>query len=238
MKKKTVVVHSGGMDSSLCLALAAKEFDKTILKLIPMYSEMINSMISAIPFEISDKFKVLDLGCGTGNVTKAVKERFPMSKISCIDIAENMIQMAKIKLEGYSDIEYYTEDFSEFNFEGAYDVVVSSLALHHIRTDEDKKKFYSRIYDVLKPGGLFLNSDSVLGSNESLNMIYRKKWIDFMLQNVPEEEIKEKWLPTEMEEDFPAPLTNHLKWLGETRFESIDVVWKYYGYAVYCGTRP
>lgn len=216
----------------------AKEFDKTILKLIPMYSEMINSMISAIPFEISDKFKVLDLGCGTGNVTKAVKERFPMSKISCIDIAENMIQMAKIKLEGYSDIEYYTEDFSEFNFEGAYDVVVSSLALHHIRTDEDKKKFYSRIYDVLKPGGLFLNSDSVLGSNESLNMIYRKKWIDFMLQNVPEEEIKEKWLPTEMEEDFPAPLTNHLKWLGETRFESIDVVWKYYGYAVYCGTRP
>lgn len=216
----------------------AKEFDKTILKLIPMYSEMINSMISAIPFEISDKFKVLDLGCGTGNVTKAVKERFPMSKISCIDIAENMIQMAKIKLEGYSDIEYYTEDFSEFNFKGAYDVVVSSLALHHIRTDENKKKFYSRIYDVLKPGGLFLNSDSVLGSNESLNMIYRKKWIDFMLQNVPEEEIKEKWLPTEMEEDFPAPLTNHLKWLGETRFESIDVVWKYYGYAVYCGTRP
>ena len=215
----------------------AEEFDKTILKLIPMYSEMINSMISAIPFESSDKFKVLDLGCGTGNVTKAIKERFPMANISCIDIADNMIQMAKIKLEDYRYIKYYTGDFSEFNFESTYDVVVSSLALHHIRTDEDKKKFYSKIYEVLKPGGLFLNSDSVLGSNENLNILYREKWIDFMLQNVPETEIQEKWLLTEKKEDFPAPLTSHLRWLGETEFESIDVVWKYYGYAVYCGTR-
>ncbi len=216
----------------------AEEFDKTILKLIPMYSEMIDSMISAIPFESPDKFKVLDLGCGTGNVTKAIKERFPMANISCIDIADNMIQMAKIKLEDYRDIEYYTGDFSEFNFERTYDAVVSSLALHHIRTDEDKKKFYSRIFDILKPGGLFLNSDSVLGSNENLNNMYRKKWIDFMLQNVSETEINEKWLLTEKKEDFPAPLTSHLRWLVETGFESIDIVWKYYGYAVYCGTRP
>ncbi len=216
----------------------AEEFDRTILKLIPMYNEMINSMISVIPFESSNIFKVLDLGCGTGNVAKKVKDRFPKSSINCIDIAENMIQMAKIKLKNYSDIEYYTGDFSDFNFQGNYDVVVSSLALHHIRTDEEKKQFYIRIYDVLKPGGLFLNSDSVLGSTESLNKIYRKKWIEFMLKNVPEREIKEKWLVSEKKEDFPAPLTDHLKWLVETGFESIDVVWKYYGYTVYCGTRP
>ena len=216
----------------------AEEFDKTILKLIPMYSEMIDSMISAIPFESPDKFKVLDLGCGTGNVTKAIKERFPMANISCIDIADNMIQMAKIKLEDYTDIEYYTGDFSEFDFDEKYDVIVSSLALHHIKTDEDKKSFYSKIYAALKEGGVFLNSDVVLGSNEKLNQIYRKKWIDFMLLNLPEEEVRKKWLPKQIEEDFPAPLNNHLKWLGETGFNDIDVVWKYYGLVVYCGTRP
>ena len=31
--------------------------------------------------------------------------------INCIDIAENMIQMAKIKLEDYNDIKYYTRRF-------------------------------------------------------------------------------------------------------------------------------
>ncbi len=95
--------------------------------------------------------------------------------ISCIDIAENMIQMAKIKLENYNDIEYYTGDFSEVDFEEKFDVVVSSLALHHIKTDDDKKNFYNKIYNVLKPGGVFLNSDYVLGSNDNLNRIYRRE---------------------------------------------------------------
>jgi tRNA (cmo5U34)-methyltransferase len=168
----------------------ANEFDDTILKLIPRYDDMISCMVSVIPFDKFEEFKLLDLGSGTGNITKAVKERYPNSKISCIDIAENMIQMAKIKLQNYTDIEYYTGDFSEFDFEEKYDVIVSSLALHHIKTDKDKKKFYSKIFSALKGGGVFLNSDVVLGSNEKLSQIYREKWIDFMLINLPEEEVR------------------------------------------------
>ncbi len=215
----------------------AKEFDSTILKLIPRYKDMISCMVSVIPFDNSEEFKLLDLGSGTGNITKAVKEKYPNSKISCIDIAENMIRMAQIKLKDYTDIEYYTGDFSEFNFKEKYDVIVSSLALHHIKTDEDKKSFYSKIYSALKEGGVFLNSDVVLGSNEKLNQLYREKWINFMLLNLPEKEVREKWLPKQIEEDFPAPLIKHLKWLSEKGFKSIDVVWKYYGLVVYCGSR-
>jgi tRNA (cmo5U34)-methyltransferase len=216
----------------------AKEFDNTILKLIPRYNEMINCMVSIIPFNNSEEFKLLDLGSGTGNITKAVKEKYPNSKISCIDIAENMIQMAQIKLQNYTGIEYYTGDFSEFEFEEKYDVIVSSLALHHIKTDDDKKGFYDKIFSALKVGGVFLNSDVVLGSNEKLSQFYREKWINFMLTNLPEEEVREKWVPKQLEEDFPVPLTYHLKWLKEIGFENIDVIWKYYGLVVYCGTRP
>jgi tRNA (cmo5U34)-methyltransferase len=95
-----------------------------------------------------------------------------------------------------------------------------------------------RIYGVLSNGGVFLNSDSVLGSNESLNEIYMKKWVEFMLQNVPREEVEEKWLPKHADEDFPAPLIQHLQWLNEIGFKNIDIIWKYYGSAVYCGSRP
>lgn len=215
----------------------AKEFDSIILKLIPSYKEMIDSMVSAIPFDNFDNFKVLDLGCGTGNVSKIVKTKFPNAMISCIDIAENMIEMAKIKLEDYQDVKYYTGDFVEFEFQDKYDVIVSSLALHHIKTDENKKEFYGRIYSALKHGGIFLNSDNVLGSNDNLNMLYRKKWIEFMLQNVPKAEVEEKWLPKHDEEDFPSPLMSHLKWMDETGFVSLDVIWKHSQFAVYCGKR-
>ena len=81
----------------------------------------------------------MDLGCGTGNVSLAVKERFPRSKLTCVDLAENMIEMARTKLFKYSDIEYQIGNFSTLNFSNNYDVIISSLALHHLKSDEEKK---------------------------------------------------------------------------------------------------
>lgn len=215
----------------------AKEFDITIRKLIPFYSQMISSMISAIPFDSSDKFKVLDLGSGTGNVSLAVKKKFEYASIDCIDIAEKMIEMAKLKLVNFDDINYFTGDFSEFEFEEKYDVIVSSLALHHIKTDDEKRNFYNIIHGLLNKNGIFINSDSVLGSNEKLNELYTEKWKTFMLGHITEEEIEKKWIPQSKTEDFPASIIDHLKWLEETEFRDIDIVWKYYGWAVYCGSR-
>jgi tRNA (cmo5U34)-methyltransferase len=213
----------------------AKEFDSLILKLIPHYREMIASLVAAIPFNNSKPIKVLDLGCGTGNISKAVKERFPQSRITCIDLAENMIKMAQIKLSRYHDIQYQLGDFGELEFEKGYDVVVSSLALHHLPRDEEKKLIYSRIYDALQNGGVFYQADNVLGPNKYLNDIYLEKWKGFMSKNISKSEIEEKWLPKHYEEDFPAPLMDHLDWLSDIGFKDLDVVWKYSEFAVFGG---
>lgn len=67
MKKKAVVVHSGGMDSSLCLALAVKEFGaENVLSLSFTYNQR-HSIELTRATEISKHFKVdhveLDLSC-------------------------------------------------------------------------------------------------------------------------------------------------------------------------------
>lgn len=67
MKKKAVVVHSGGMDSSLCLALAIKEFGaENVLSLSFTYNQR-HSIELAKATEISIHYKVdhveLDLSC-------------------------------------------------------------------------------------------------------------------------------------------------------------------------------
>ncbi len=124
----------------------ASEFDQIILKLIPYYNEMISALIAAIPFEASAKIKVIDLGCGTGSIANKVKETFPNAQVTCVDLAENMIEIAKTKLSLYSDVRYQVSDFYRFDFSDRYDVVISSLALHHLINDEDKQGFYSRIY--------------------------------------------------------------------------------------------
>ncbi len=213
----------------------AKEFDEIILKLIPHYKDMINALVSSIPFDHDNSIRVLDLGCGTGTVTKTLKEQFKNARITCLDLAENMIEMAKIKLQGYNDIDYVLGDFYDYNFNERYDVIVSSLALHHLVTDEDKKDFYIKIYDALTQGGIFLNADVVLGSNSYAQKLYINKWKEFMNLSVDMKEIEEKWIPAAEEEDHPAKLIDHIDWLREIGFKDVDVIWKYYGGAVYCG---
>ncbi|MFZ7120881.1 MAG: class I SAM-dependent methyltransferase [Eubacteriaceae bacterium] len=215
----------------------AIEFDKIILDLIPYYSEMIDALILAIPFKKEETFKVIDLGCGTGNIAQKVMNRFPNAQITCLDLAENMISMAKIKLKKHNNIKFIVNDFNKLSFETTYDVVVSSLSLHHLISDKDKKIFYGKIYDALTDRGVFYNADVVLGTNNYLQGVYMKKWKEYMIKNILVEEIEKKWIPKYNEEDSPAKLINHILWLEEVGFKSIDVIWKYYNFAVYGGCK-
>ena len=215
----------------------AEEFDELIKTLIPFYKEMINSLVLSLPFNGKEKIKILDLGCGTGNISQEVKKRFPNAQITCVDMAENMIKMAKSKLSIYSDVEFIRADFRDLDFKGEYDAVISSLALHHLSSDGEKKSFYCRIKEFLKEGGVFYNADNVLGSTPYLNQVYMDKWVEFMLKSHTPKEIDTIWLPKHREEDFPAPLHSHIQWLEEVGFCEVDVVWKYYMFGVYGGKK-
>ena len=210
----------------------ANEFDIIIQKLIPNYNEMIDALVSVIPFSNDSGFSVIDLGCGTGTLTKAVKNSFPKIAVTCVDIAEKMLEIAKEKIGG--NVRCIQKDFNAFDFDEKYDLIISSLALHHMESDSDKSGFYKKIYSALNTGGMFINIDIVLGSNEKLQRVYLREWLKFMKSNVPEKEVLEKWLPNYHMEDRPAKLIIHLDMLKNCGFSFVDVVYKYYNYAVYC----
>ena len=44
------------------------------------------------------------------------------------------------------------------------------------------------------------------------------------------------WERTTLED--PAPLMAQLRWLAEIGFSNVDVIWKYYNFAVYGGAKP
>ena len=215
----------------------AQEFDRIILTLIPHYATMIRALVEAIPFERSLPIRVIDLGCGTGTVTAKVLELFPYAQITCLDLSENMVSFARTRLAGYPWVKFVVADFSSFEFDAQYDVVVSSLALHHLATDEDKQGLYRRIYENLSSGGVFYNADIVLASNEFLQATYMDEWRRFMSRSVSMEEIEGKWIRKYQEEDRPVKLVDQLAWMAEIGFRDFDVVWKYFNFAVYGGIR-
>jgi tRNA (cmo5U34)-methyltransferase len=210
----------------------AKEFDIIIQKLIPGYNEMIDALVSIISFSKEDSFSLIDLGCGTGTVAKSVKNKFPNVSVTCVDIAEKMLRIAEEKIGG--DVRCIQADLNFFEFTEKYDLIVSSLALHHLERDEDKLSFYRKIHSALSSGGLFINIDVVLGSSEKLQEVYMEKWLEFMSGNVSAAEIEEKWLPNYYAEDRPAGMIAHLEMLKSCGFSFTDVVCKHYNFAVYC----
>ncbi len=187
------------------------------------------------PLKRSKAIQIVDLGCGTGTVAKRLQDAYPKAKITCVDLAENMLEMARGKLG--SAARYQLADFRSYQFETPYDLVVSSLALHHLETDEEKKLFYGKIFSSLRPGGVFYNADVILGTTDHLQKGYMEKWKSFMRRNVPAPEVEEKWIPMHYQEDRPAVLMEQLSWLKELGFGEVDVIWKYYNFAVYGGSK-
>ena len=209
---------------------AADDFDRQILKLIPCYDKMILALIAAIPFEGEACFKMMDLGCGTGTISKRVRESFPDVRITCLDISKKMLQIAECKLGG--DAYYQEGNFEHYEFTERFDLIVSSLALHHLETEEKLKYFYGKIYNALNPGGVFINIDVVLGSDTILQETYMNKWVEFMEKNLDPAEVRGKVLVDYYAEDRPVRLTQHIKLLGDCGFGCVDVLYKVYNFAV------
>jgi tRNA (cmo5U34)-methyltransferase len=171
----------------------ARDFDRIILTLIPGYPQIVEALVAAMPFESHAPIAVIDLGCGTGTVSQAILAAFPNARVTCLDLAENMIAVAQSKLAHNPRVRFVVTDFT--SFEGEYDAIISSLALHHLVTDENKKHFCQRIHARLRPGGVFYNGDLVLASSDLLQATYMHQWRAFMRSHISDEEIEGKWIP-------------------------------------------
>lgn len=178
---------------------------------------------------------MIDLGCGTGTVAQAVKNKYPDATTTCVDLSNNMLKLANQKLGGHGIC--IESDFETLDFIESYDVVISSLALHHLENLKTRGKFYPKLYQAINQDGVFINIDIFLASNPILQKTYIEKWVDFMKKQISLEEINDRWLVNHYEEDRPVPLMDDLNLLTEIGFIGIDVVYKYYKFGVYIGQK-
>jgi len=106
-------------------------------------------LLAAIPL----RSRVLEIGCGTGTFTRelAVKRG---ARITAIDLAPRMIDVARVRTNANLGIEYCVADFMELSPRG-FDVVVSINTLHHLPLAAAAE----RMAEAVVPGGLVLIVD-------------------------------------------------------------------------------
>lgn len=99
---------------------------------------------------------VLDLGCGTGNVTQRLAaEGYDMIGV---DISEEMLQIAMEKRAASGlDILYLLQDMREFELYGTVRAVVSICdSMNYILEEEDLVTVFRLVNNYLDPGGVFI----------------------------------------------------------------------------------
>ncbi len=112
----------------------------------------ISALISSVlySFDISQG-KILDLACGTGEITKRFCELgFDMTGL---DLSENMLLKARKKC----DAEFVKGDMTNFSFEGKFSAVICTLdSINHLESMDKIKKAFDSVYKCLDDIGLFI----------------------------------------------------------------------------------
>lgn len=108
----------------------AAEFAQRFMN-IESYSDSINRFCDLIR---TDQPKILELGCGPGNVTRMLKLHFPESDIVAIDLAPKMIEIARKQLP---DIDFRVMDVQNISeIPVKFDAIMCSFCLPFLsRTD-------------------------------------------------------------------------------------------------------
>jgi len=94
-------------------------------------SRTASQLINLLAAKLSAK-SILEIGCGTGILTKKLAKRFPFARICATDISDGMIRHAREHFKPPKNISWLTGDFRESRNLGTFDLVISSSALHWI----------------------------------------------------------------------------------------------------------
>lgn len=104
--------------------------------------ELVQRLLHPAPLTITD------LGCGPGNSTELLVERWPEASITGLDTSQAMLDKAKIRLP---DCRFVKDDISTWQPETPQDIIYANAALQWV---PDHMPLFPALVDRLAPGGL------------------------------------------------------------------------------------
>ena len=108
----------------------------------------------------SSKVRVLEIGCGAGELTEILLESKADLDLTCIDLSEPYLKVAKKRFAGRDGVEFLKRNGEDFSSKTKFDLIVSGYLFHElpfearVRVMENSKR-------LLKKGGRVAAIDSL-----------------------------------------------------------------------------
>jgi tRNA (cmo5U34)-methyltransferase len=166
--------------------------------------------------------RVLDLGCGDGRLAALVLAARPsVEEVVAVDISRPMMDLARERFAGEPRVELRTWNLNvAVTPLGAFDVVVSGFAIHHLE-HERKRELFGEVARQLRPGGLFANLEVVASATP-------RRHAEFLVaigRSVDDPE------------DRLASVDAQLGWMRDAGLDEVECIWRWRGFALLAGER-
>lgn len=172
---------------------------------------------------------LLDLGCGTGLELDRIFARWPELCVTGIDLCAAMLEKLRAKHAGRR-LTLLCADYLTAPLDGArYGAVLSVQSLHHFAPAQ-KGALYRRVYQALRPGGLFLEVDYIACCDEEETMLRDECARRRARDGIPAE--------TFVHFDTPLTLPHELALLQKAGFSACEAVDCIAGAVLIRGTKP
>ncbi len=219
---------------------------------VPLAEAQIDVMMRIIEGRGVPVENFLDIGCGDGILAATILSEYPVARGVLVDFSTPMIQAALRNLKAYSHVLHFTTvDYSEpawfdaISARGPFDVIVSGYSIHH-QPDAKKQQIYVDVFDLLEPGGVFVNMEHVASPTPWIEAIHDEMFIDSLWAGqVGSENAKSRdqvAADYHSREDKAAnrltPVDQQCRWLRQIGFQDVDCYFKAFELAVFGGRRP
>ena len=197
------------------------EYDSLIRRAVPRYEEMTARLLDYLPAAATS---ILELGCGTGNLTLRLAKKYPDARLTLVDAAPQMLEVTRARL-GSRPAAFSASTFETMNFEPeSFDLVASTISLHHVR---DKGPLYRAIRRMIRPGGTFRFADQMAGSTRGNHLFNWNQWLAFCREpgHCTEAEIT-SLLDHAAAHDHYTSVAEHFRLLEQAGFKNPDCVWR------------
>jgi len=204
-------------------------FDEHIEKSIRGYSNLLEDVISLSRYFVEDDTTVVDIGCSTGKLTKAMidynKDHSNNANWVGVEIADGFVDDLKKRKKELDthDVEFLMEDIRDYQFTDCS--LVTSIFTLQFMPKKDRKEVVRNIHRGLHGGGAFIFSEKTMCESALVQDMITFNYYDYKRKTFTTDDImdKERTLRNMMKPNTWEEISDMLY---EAGFSNIQPFWR------------